>query len=342
MRRASPCSLASSAFWPNLTRRPSGTAAGRNGAEKLLRPSATGVISNGLMSRQGKCHNYAGCLLAYRGEQTEVPDGQPFVCAECGKPLTEVKASMKKVFVYLLSGILLAALAAAAVVMLPKLKGLRDKKPATPAVAEQGSADTRVVEPPKPNPNKQGDAPPPERPEVPPPSRSAIDPATKAEVLKRIDVIPKSPRANKDKLYNSVQRARSMGLCSPRCLSLRANRHVPRATSRKSKTRSRRRRSQSCASDPTAVFVVLGYADPKGDAADNLRFSQTPRRQRGRGAMRDKCGVLNVTHAVAMGGSSLLDAKNSEKNRIVEVWARPAVRRSPPCADAPVLRAASA
>ena len=48
------------------------------------------------MSRLGKCHNYSGCLLAYRGEQTEVPDGQPFVCAECGKPLTEVKTSPVK------------------------------------------------------------------------------------------------------------------------------------------------------------------------------------------------------------------------------------------------------
>ena len=37
--------------------------------------------------------------------------------------------------------------------------------------------------------------------------------------------------------------------------------------------------------------------------------------------MRDKCGVANVTHAVAMGGPTLLDAQNLEKNRIVEVWA---------------------
>ena len=42
------------------------------------------------MSRYGKCQNFSGCLLAYRGEETEVEDDQPFVCAECGKPLTEV------------------------------------------------------------------------------------------------------------------------------------------------------------------------------------------------------------------------------------------------------------
>jgi hypothetical protein len=37
--------------------------------------------------------------------------------------------------------------------------------------------------------------------------------------------------------------------------------------------------------------------------------------------MRDKCGVDNLMHAVAMGGSKLLDAQNLEKNRVVEVWA---------------------
>jgi len=37
--------------------------------------------------------------------------------------------------------------------------------------------------------------------------------------------------------------------------------------------------------------------------------------------MRDKCGVTNVMHGVAMGGSRLMDDKNLEKNRIVEVWA---------------------
>ena len=38
-------------------------------------------------------------------------------------------------------------------------------------------------------------------------------------------------------------------------------------------------------------------------------------------AMRDKCGVNNVMHSVAMGGSTLLDANNLERNRVVEVWA---------------------
>ena len=38
-------------------------------------------------------------------------------------------------------------------------------------------------------------------------------------------------------------------------------------------------------------------------------------------AMRDKAGLLNVMHAVAMGGSNLFSAKDAEKNRVVEIWA---------------------
>jgi outer membrane protein OmpA-like peptidoglycan-associated protein len=72
--------------------------------------------------------------------------------------------------------------------------------------------------------------------------------------------------------------------------------------------------------DPTAVFVILGYADPKGDEKRNIDISQS-RADAVLLAMRDKCNIQNVMHAVAMGGSTLLDAQNLEKNRIVEVWA---------------------
>ena len=65
----------------------------------------------------------------------------------------------------------------------------------------------------------------------------------------------------------------------------------------------------------TAVFVVLGYADPKGDAKANLGYSQS-RADSVVAVMKRDVGVQNVVHAVAMGGSSLLDEKNLEKNRI--------------------------
>ena len=72
-------------------------------------------------------------------------------------------------------------------------------------------------------------------------------------------------------------------------------------------------------SDPTAVFVILGYADTKGDPKKSLAISQT-RADAVKKAMKDKCGISNVLHSVAMGSSKLLDAQKLEKNRIVEVW----------------------
>jgi outer membrane protein OmpA-like peptidoglycan-associated protein len=73
-------------------------------------------------------------------------------------------------------------------------------------------------------------------------------------------------------------------------------------------------------SDPTVIFVVLGFADRKGDAQKNLAIS----RQRAESAvsvLKTQCGVENIIHAVGMGGSELFDAGNLDKNRVVEVWA---------------------
>src|SRR5688500_13076461 len=39
---------------------------------------------------KAKCHNYSGCLKAYRGEEIELAPGSPLVCAECAKPMTVV------------------------------------------------------------------------------------------------------------------------------------------------------------------------------------------------------------------------------------------------------------
>jgi outer membrane protein OmpA-like peptidoglycan-associated protein len=72
--------------------------------------------------------------------------------------------------------------------------------------------------------------------------------------------------------------------------------------------------------DPTAVFVVLGYSDPKGNPKKNIAISEA-RADTVLKAMRDKCKVMNIMYSLGMGGSKLFDAQNLEKNRIVEVWA---------------------
>jgi outer membrane protein OmpA-like peptidoglycan-associated protein len=140
----------------------------------------------------------------------------------------------------------------------------------------------------------------------------------KQEVLTRIDLMPNISEGNKDKLYNSVERARSMG----KMLT------VPFGSGKTTLGASEIQSLQDALQnpqiaklreEPTAVFVILGYADPKGDAKKNLAFSQA-RADAVMNAMRDKANVMNVMHAVGMGGSTLLDSENLEKNRIAEVW----------------------
>jgi outer membrane protein OmpA-like peptidoglycan-associated protein len=140
----------------------------------------------------------------------------------------------------------------------------------------------------------------------------------KDEVLTRVDLMPIT-QAKKDQLYNSVERARQMGkvLTIPFGKGLTT---LSAADLAAMKTELDKPEIMKLREDPTAVFVILGFADPKGDPKKNIQFSQQ-RADAVLVAMRDKVGVFNVLHAVAMGGSTLLDAQNLEKNRIVEVWA---------------------
>ena len=276
------------------------------------------------MSRLGKCNNYSGCLLAYRGEQTDVPDGQPFVCAECGKPLDEVKAPAGRWIIYGVIGIIAVGLIAGVAVALPKMKESLSKKktPATQATPQPAagsslpSAATDVA-PPE-NPNKKGDAEPPPVVVAEQRINLNVDPTVKAEVLKRIDLMPGLTPTEKDKLYNSVERARKMG-------------HVITVPFGKGKTTLspgdalalkdafEKPEIAALRTDPLAVLVILGYADPKGDAKANLQFSKD-RAEAVASAIKKEFGDKNLVRSVAMGGSTLLDAQSMEKNRIAEVW----------------------
>jgi outer membrane protein OmpA-like peptidoglycan-associated protein len=281
------------------------------------------------MKVKAKCHNYSGCLLAYRGEEIELEPGAALVCPDCGKPVTISKGG-GGVAKWIVGAILLGAMAAGAYVGLPYL--FKDRKATS---RTEGPTPSQAV--------RSGNASIPVRPSVPSkdpkvgvaaePPKEIVAPATlnlndasaesqqvKTEVLKRIDIMPNLSQANKDKLYSSVERARSMA----RVLTIPFG--SGKTTLSPSDLQSLKTHLEAPAmvnfmhEEPTAVFVILGYADPKGDEKKNIEFSQA-RADSVLAAMRDKCGVQNVMHAVAMGGSTLLDASNLEKNRIVEVWA---------------------
>jgi len=282
------------------------------------------------MSRFGKCQNQAGCLLAYRGEETEIEDGAPFICAECGKPLTAVKPPSAMWIKYLAGIAVLGGIGIIALLAMPKTrallkppKGDQEATPA-PAVAEDHSpAPEPLVGP---NGEPVSTTPAAEVPkEVTAPVKIDMDMAkkenrnVKAEVLKRVDLMPKVSNPNKDKLYTAVERARSMGIVLTIPFGS-GKTELSAGDVQKLKTELEKPEIAKLRQDPTAVFVILGFADPKGDAQKNLIVSQT-RADVVLKAMREKCEVINVMHTVGMGGSKMLDEKNLEKNRIVEIWA---------------------
>lgn len=265
------------------------------------------------MKAVAKCANYSGCLVAHKGTAIELVDGQPSVCPECGRPLalthTRPPARMKTVAT-------IAIVAALAIGGALALRALR-----SPRNAHHDPGKSPVA-PPVPHVASETPAP----PESPEPSESVAPARTdntkvtdevRTEVLKRIDAMPIA-RDKKDKLYASVLRAKEMR----RIIVVpfgSGGRNLPPRELAALKTLVNSPEVMNVREDLTAVFVVLGFADTKGDEKANLAISAA-RAKHVKDFLVDQCGVTNITHDVAMGGSQLVDEQRLEKNRIVEVW----------------------
>jgi outer membrane protein OmpA-like peptidoglycan-associated protein len=139
----------------------------------------------------------------------------------------------------------------------------------------------------------------------------------KAEVLTRIEFM-KISAGNKDRLHSAVETARDM----------RKILIIPFDSGKTDLSADFRQQIQfevnkaevlKMRADPSAVFVILGYADLRGTAEINKVYSQR-RADIVRDALRDECGVLNVMYTFGMGASKLLDANSLAKNRITEIW----------------------
>ena len=143
--------------------------------------------------------------------------------------------------------------------------------------------------------------------------------ATKQDVLKRINALPKMSDAEKSKLSAKVETARSMKrvgvvyfppgsnvLSKPSVDELVELFKTPELVEKMS--------------DPTLVFIVAGYADLTGDPRGNLKLSDE-RAQAVSNALAESAGVINLVRTVAMGGTDLLSSKRPDQNRAVEIWA---------------------
>jgi outer membrane protein OmpA-like peptidoglycan-associated protein len=139
------------------------------------------------------------------------------------------------------------------------------------------------------------------------------------EVLKRIDLMRALTDDEKDKLYVQVERAR--GFTKIAILPFTQNRTNAGAAQVDALTKSLSRPDlRKLLADPTVALIVVGYADKNGDEAKNLDISRI-RAESVVKALREKTELVNLMHAVGMGGQQLFDQSDLEKNRVVEVWA---------------------
>jgi outer membrane protein OmpA-like peptidoglycan-associated protein len=157
--------------------------------------------------------------------------------------------------------------------------------------------------------------------EVQPPttlSKTEVD-ATREDVLKRINAMPKFTAEEKKRLSEKMETARSM----ERLLVIRfdtGQTALSRAAADDMMKRLKSSEVEDKLSDPTVVFVVAGYADAAGDPKKNLQISQQ-RADNVTKILKDKTNLLNVVHSVGMGSTDLLDGKRPDQNRAVEIWA---------------------
>src|SRR5581483_6947844 len=149
--------------------------------------------------KQGKCANYAGCLLAYRNETITISEGE-FVCPECKQPLMPIaeagRSSPKLIPTLIVGGIVVLVLMSAAAVW-TQAKRMQQKPVTTreqALAAEMALQNQGTLMPPR----KQASSPPPEE-AAPLPVTATSAPnldlenkenqQVKAEVLKRIDLM---------------------------------------------------------------------------------------------------------------------------------------------------------
>ena len=93
--------------------------------------------------KAGKCSNFGNCSLADARTTIEVPNGQDFVCTECGKPLLLMDASPKgggNSKALAVGALLLVLLLAAGGIAWSLMSGKKTPEPAPPVAIEQPQA----------------------------------------------------------------------------------------------------------------------------------------------------------------------------------------------------------
>jgi outer membrane protein OmpA-like peptidoglycan-associated protein len=143
--------------------------------------------------------------------------------------------------------------------------------------------------------------------------------ATKQDVLKRINALPKMSEADKSKLSDKMETARYMQRVGVVYFEKGSN-VLARPSIDRLVSLFKASELVEKMSDPTLVFIVAGYADTGGDPRGNLKLSDE-RAQAVSNAMTENAGVINLIRTVGMGGTDLLSSRRADQNRAVEIWA---------------------
>jgi outer membrane protein OmpA-like peptidoglycan-associated protein len=242
--------------------------------------------------QRGECTNTANCTLAQEGRLLTV-SGE-FRCPECGTELRAGAVEKSTVLFYSVVALIWTAVLVGAIALGWKLS--RESTASLPKIETSDAPPASVK-----------------------PASSVVTDAERQVVLQRIDQMPNVSAANKERLYAYVERAQNLN----RLMSVsfaQGGTRLTEAAIRKIVEESRGAAFARQARDPAVVFVVLGYADKKGDEKKNLQVS-LDRAGHVMDILRKRCGVQNVVQTVPMGSSELFNAKEAAANRVVEVWA---------------------
>jgi outer membrane protein OmpA-like peptidoglycan-associated protein len=141
---------------------------------------------------------------------------------------------------------------------------------------------------------------------------------TKEAVIDRINALPLASARQKEILIDNLQRARSVELITVIPFEVGRTKLRKAAVEELVKTFDKPEIRDKL-SDPTAIIVLAGYADP-GDPADrNLSISRE-RAETVSNVLKRRANLHNVIQTIGMGGTELLDKNRMDQNRAVEIW----------------------
>jgi outer membrane protein OmpA-like peptidoglycan-associated protein len=171
-----------------------------------------------------------------------------------------------------------------------------------------------------PTPSTQETANPGPRQSAPPAPSSQLDfDAIRKEVIERINALPGVTAAKKAAMIENMHKARSMERLT--VIHFNAGQTALRKTASDELVKTfASPEMRDKLSDPTIILVIAGYADTGGRADLNLRFSQE-RAENVSKILKEPARLLNAMRTAGMGGTQLLDSRQPDQNRAVEVWA---------------------